>query len=271
MPEKFLEEARVISNRAFAPDLWSLCLDAPRLAAATAPGQFVQLPTGDEAHLLRRPVSVYQADASAGTIELLYQVLGDGTRLISGWQEGERYPVLGPLGTSWPVPATTRRALLIGGGIGTAPLALLAQRLKAPADPGVSVCMIQAAPTAERLVARELFEPLVDRWLCATDDGSAGARGLITGPLAQLLEQDGSWDVAYVCGPEVMQVPVAELCAAHGITCYVSLERRMACGIGVCLGCVVKTTGGLQRVCLNGPIFNAEEVCWDDNVASRVH
>ena len=269
MPTKFLEDARILSNTTFAPDLWSLRLAAPRMATAIRPGQFVKIDLNESGHILRRPLSVYQADPEAGEIELLYQVVGSGTRLMPQWQPGEVRSLLGPLGLDWPVPEGTHRALLIGGGIGTAPLALLAQQLKG-SDPVVDVTMIQAAQTAERLVARDFFERTVDAWFCATDDGSAGAKGLITAPLEDLLATQ-SFDVAYVCGPEVMQVPVARLCAQHQLRCYVSLERRMACGIGACAGCVVKTTGGLKGVCLLGPIFDAEEVCWDDNIASRVH
>jgi len=268
VPAKFLENARVLRNRSFAPGLYSLRLKAPRIAAAAEPGQFVQLELGCGAHVLRRPISLYQTMPSSGEMDLLYQVVGAGTQQMSTWREGEERSVLGPLGTSWPAPADAKRVLLIGGGIGTAPLAMLAQHFWA--DHSVQVTMIQAAQTADRLVARDLFEPLVNQWLCATDDGSAGAKGLITEPLAQLLETE-RFDVAYVCGPEVMQVPVVKLCEAHKLRCYVSLERRMACGIGACLGCVVNTTAGQQKVCQVGPIFDAKEVCWDDNIASRVH
>jgi len=299
---KFLEEARVITNRMVAPGIWSMRLTAPRLAEAAAPGQFVQVQLGDSGHALRRPISIYQADTGRGEIRLLYQTVGVGTRLMATWQADRRCSLLGPLGVSWPVPEDAHRMLLIGGGIGTAPLAMLTQQLKTRI--ATHVTMIQAAQTAERLVARDFFEPLVDTWICATDDGSEGARGLITGPLVTLLESTvrqepaaaaepeqepeqeqepepeqtpeqeqapapERFDVAYVCGPEVMQIPVAQLCADYGLRCYVSLERRMACGIGACLGCVVKTKSGLQKVCQTGPIFNAEEVCWNDNVASR--
>ena len=268
MGEKFLENARVISNRMVAPGIWSLRLVAPHLAESTLPGQFVHIHLGDSGHPLRRPISVYQADPGRGEIRLLYQTVGAGTRLLTTWQQDRRCSILGPLGMSWPTPENSRRALVIGGGIGVAPLAMLVQQLKT--HPAMWVTMIQSAQTAERLVARDFFEPLVDTWICATDDGSEGVHGLITQPLEVLLA-DQDFDVAYVCGPEVMQVPVTRICAKHQLRCYVSLERRMACGIGACLGCVVKTKSGLQKVCQTGPIYDAEEVCWDDNVSSRVH
>ncbi|MCL2324606.1 MAG: dihydroorotate dehydrogenase electron transfer subunit [Actinomycetia bacterium] len=267
MPSKFLEDAQVLGNERFAPDLWSLTLYAPRIAEAIAPGQFVSLALGDSARLLRRPLSVFQSDAAEGTIELLYQVVGEGTGLMASWQEDEIRSLLGPLGNTWPIAEGVQTALLVGGGIGTAPLALLALELR---KRGVVVTMLQAAQTAERLVARGFFEDTVAAWICATDDGSAGTQGLITTPLAELLDRE-DFDVAYICGPEVMQTAVAALCAQHALRCYVSLERRMACGIGACAGCVVTTTQGLKGVCAAGPIFDAKEVCWDDNIASRVH
>jgi len=251
-----------------APDIWSIRLVAPHLAETTLPGQFVHIHLGDSGHPLRRPISVYQADPGRGEIRLLYQTVGAGTRLMATWQLDRRCSLLGPLGMSWPIPEDIHRVLLIGGGIGVAPLAMLALQLKT--RPAMRVTMVQAAQTAERLVARDFFEPLVDTWTCATDDGSEGVQGLITQPLEELLAAQ-EFDVAYVCGPEVMQAPVARLCSQHELSCYVSLERRMACGIGACLGCVVKTKSGLQKVCQTGPIYNAEEVCWDDNVSSRVH
>lgn len=268
MTDKYLENARVVSNRNVAPDFWTLRLAAPHLASIALPGQFVLVQLGDSGRPLRRPMSIYQADANRGEIRLLYQAVGAGTRLMTTWLADRRVSVLGPLGTTWPILPEARRILLIGGGIGTAPLAMLAQQLQI--NPGIQVTMIQAAQSAERLVGRDFFEPLVDTWICATDDGSAGVKGLVTVPLEDKLSSE-EFDVAYVCGPEVMLVATAAICARHKLKCYVSLERRMACGLGACLGCVITTKTGLQKVCQTGPVFDAEEVCWDENIASRVH
>jgi dihydroorotate dehydrogenase electron transfer subunit len=136
---------------------------------------------------------------------------------------------------------------------------MLAERL---AERGVAVSVAQGAPTADRLVARGLFERVARAVRVATDDGSAGERGLVTVAVAELLAAE-RFDVAYTCGPEAMQRAVASMLADAEIPCQVSLERLMACGIGACLSCVVSTTSGLKRACVDGPVFNAEEVVWD--------
>jgi dihydroorotate dehydrogenase electron transfer subunit len=163
-----------------------------------------------------------------------------------------------------------KHALIVAGGIGSAPLALLTQRLQAAKT---RVTMVQAARTEELLIASDFFEGLVDDYVVATDDGSRGHEGLITKPLQSVLaDPDNSFDCAYICGPEVMQEACAKLCLdADIMATYVSLERLMACGVGACLSCVVPTVAGLKRVCADGPIFNATEVNWEDAKGSRVH
>ncbi len=267
--QRLLEEARLLDNHELAPTLWSMTLEAPRIAEAVVPGQFVQVKVGGDEFTLRRPISVYQADVRQGTLALLYQVVGRGTESLSRRQpeQGQCVSLIGPLGNGWPVPKEPARALLIGGGVGVAPLALLAQRLK---EAGHTVTCIQAAQTAERLVARAVFEKLCDTWRCATDDGTAGVKGLVTLLLAEVLETE-TFDVAYVCGPEVMTAAVADLAARYNLKLYVSLERLMACGIGACLGCVIPTRSGQQKVCYAGPVFAAQEVIWDELKASRIH
>jgi dihydroorotate dehydrogenase electron transfer subunit len=174
---------------------------------------------------------------------------------------------IGPLGTGWSVPDGTAHALLVAGGLGAAPLGMLAERLAAR---GVAVSIAQGAPTAERLVARELFESVARRVEVATDDGSAGEQGLVTVVIGRLLAQDRP-DVVYVCGPEAMARAVAAQSAEARVPCQVSLERLMACGVGACLSCVVTTTAGRKRACVDGPVFDAGEVCWDGSEVPPRH
>ena len=136
---------------------------------------------------------------------------------------------------------------------------MLAERLS---ERGIAVAVAQGAPTAERLVARDLFERVARIVEVSTDDGSAGERGFVTAPLERLLKAE-RFDVAYTCGPEAMQRAVAGMLARAEVPCQVSLERLMACGIGACLSCVVSTRSGLRRACVDGPVFDAEEVLWD--------
>ena len=225
----------------------------------TKPGQFVHLRVASGSDImLRRPFSIHRAYGER--VEILYQVLGRGTLSLAEKQPGdESMDLVGPLGHGWRVPDSAAHVLLVAGGLGAAPLGMLAEQL---AERGVAVVVAQGAPTADRLVARELYERVARRVEIATDDGSAGERGFVTGPVERLLAET-RFDMVCTCGPEAMQRIVAAQSAAAGVACQVSLERLMACGIGACLSCVVTTVDGLRRACVDGPVFDAEEVCWD--------
>jgi len=253
-----LERVEVVRNERMAEGVGLLVLRAPRIAASVEPGQFVHLRIEAGADfILRRPFSVHRA--GDGLIEILYQVLGRGTRVMAEKKTGDVMDAVGPLGHGWPLPAGTAHALLVAGGLGAAPLGMLAERLAAA---GVAVSVAQGAPTASRLVARELFESVARRVEYATDDGSTGERGFVTVVSERLLREDRP-DIVYVCGPEVMSRAVVAQAHSAGVACQVSLERLMACGIGACLSCVVTTRDGRKRACVDGPVFDAEEVCWD--------
>jgi dihydroorotate dehydrogenase electron transfer subunit len=144
---------------------------------------------------------------------------------------------------------------------------MLAERL---AKRGVAVTVAQGAPTADRLVARALFEREARVVEVATDDGTAGEHGLVTVTVQRLLLTE-RFDIAYACGPEAMERAVAGMLAQAGVRCQVSLERLMACGIGACLSCVVSTRTGLKRACVDGPVFDAEEVLWDESQIPPKH
>ena len=253
-----LERVTVLANDRVATGVGLLILHAPRVAARVEPGQFVHLRIARGADfLLRRPFSVYLAGGER--IEILYQVLGKGTRALAARAPGDEMDVIGPLGRGWTVPDGAAHALLVAGGLGAAPMGMLVARL---ADRGVAASMALGAPTKERLVALDVFEAHARRVLVATDDGSAGERGFVTAPTERLLAEDRP-DVVYACGPEVMERAVARMAADAGVPCQVSLERLMACGIGACLSCVVATRSGQKRACCDGPVFDAEEVLWN--------
>jgi dihydroorotate dehydrogenase electron transfer subunit len=253
-----LENVEVIRNERVAEGVGLLVLRSPRIASQVESGQFVHLriETGTD-YLLRRPFSVHRT--AGERIEILYQVLGRGTRAMALLGPRDLMDAVGPLGSGWRVPAEASHALLVAGGLGAAPLGMLAERLAAR---GIAVSVALGAPTSERLVARDLFESVARRVQVSTDDGSAGETGFVTAVSSRLLAEDRP-DVVYVCGPEVMARAVATQAADAGVPCQVSLERLMACGIGACLSCVVTTTEGRKRACVDGPVFDAEEVCWD--------
>lgn len=262
-----LERVRVLSNDRVAEGVGLIVLEAPRCAQAVQPGQFVHLRVATGADIiLRRPFSVHRATDER--IEILYQVLGAGTLRLAEKPAGDTsMDLVGPLGNGWRIPEAAAHALLVAGGLGAAPLGMLAEKL---AQRGVAVTVAQGAPTASRLVARELFERVARRVEVATDDGSAGERGFVTGPVERLLAS-GTFDVVYTCGPEIMERRVAGLAVGAGVACQVSLERLMACGIGACLSCVVSTRDGLRRACVDGPVFDAEEVVWDASQTPPKH
>ncbi len=253
-----LEIVEVVANDRVTEGVGLLVFEAPRVAAAVRPGQFVHLRVASgRDFILRRPFSVHRR--SGTRIEILYQVLGIGTRAMSLLEPGDMCDVIGPLGTGWTVSSGLEHVLFVTGGLGAAPMGMLAEELS---QHGTAITVAMGAPSADRLVARELFEDLARRVEIATDDGTAGWHGFVTLVSQELLSAE-HYDRVYCCGPEAMQHIVAAQCRDAAVECEVSLERLMACGIGACLSCVVTTTAGLKRACVDGPVFNAADVVWD--------
>ena len=252
-----LERVTVVANDRVSEGVGLLQLDAPRIASSVHAGQFIHLRIATGADfILRRPFAVHRRNGEA--IEVLYRVLGRGTRELESRRAGEVMDAIGPLGRGWE-PGEVSRALLVAGGIGAAPLGMLAEDLAAR---GVAVSVALGAPSEERLVARGLFEQVARRVGVVTEDGSVGERGLVTALTERWLKQE-TFDVVCACGPEGMSRAVAGQSRSARVPCLVSLERLMACGVGACLSCVVSTTHGLKKACKHGPVFDAEEVVWD--------
>lgn len=265
-PRPALERVRVLLNERIAEGVGSIILECPETAAKVLPGQFVHLRIAEGAEfILRRPFSVNRVVGQA--IQIIYQVVGMGTRALTGIETGEVLDLIGPIGHGWEVPEGAAHALVVAGGLGAAPMGMLVEEL---AERGVAVTYVCGAPTAERLLARELFDATCRRTVYATDDGSFGTHGFVT-ELSQRAIADDRPDVVYACGPEVMQRIVAGQAAAAGIPCQVSLERLMGCGIGACLSCVVSTVNGRKRACVDGPVFDAAELLWDATETRGVH
>ncbi len=259
------EKAPVLSNRQVGPNLHLMEVRSPEVAAAAQPGQFVHVRVpGMEAHILRRPLGIYACDAEAGTFDMLYQVVGFGTDRMTSLGPGAELEVIGPIGRGWHVPEGARRALIVGGGVGAAPLYMLACGLSRA---GVAVTAVLGSQTSAMLVFNERYEQALGASpLCSTDDGSFGHAGfctpLVEQALAEAQEAGEPFDYLAVCGPEPLMRIVASMAAEAGVPCEVSMERRMACGVGACLSCVVDTVGGKRRACVDGPVFPAEEVVW---------
>ena len=220
---------------------------------------------GMDDHVLRRPFSVYARDAEAGVLEILYQVVGFGSARMTELAAGaEGVELIGPVGRAWQPPAEAKRALLVGGGVGAAPLFMLCEAL---VKNGVRTDVVLGAQTETALACRGRYEALLaEPPRCATDDGSFGREGFCTSLVQEAIEEAARAGEPYgyvaVCGPEPLMKIVAGMADDADIFCELSMERRMACGIGACLSCVVDTVEGKKRACVDGPVFKAQEVVW---------
>lgn len=264
MTRKVEENGQVFFNVEVAQGIFHMSVQALSIARMALPGQFVEVRVMDEpsVQFLRMPFAVFDVNPTTGAVDICYQVLGDGTQQLSTVREGALVSLVGPIGNGWSIPADTTRALLAGGGVGTPALKLLADEL---ADRGVGFDVVVGSTTAERLCCLEQFEGSLNhvdgQLLVATDDGSAGTKGFVSTVTDELFDAR-EYDYVAVCGPPLMERSVVLPALERGIACEVSMERMMACGIGACLGCVVETTKGLRRCCVDGPVFDAKEVVW---------
>ncbi|MBI4705311.1 MAG: dihydroorotate dehydrogenase electron transfer subunit [Deltaproteobacteria bacterium] len=233
------------------------------------PGQFVMVRPADwpVAPLLPRPMSLLGGGAEP---RLLVKVVGEGTRRMAGAQAGERFALLGPLGRPWPWPKPGSAPLLVAGGVGLAPLLFLARELaRQPEAAGAGQPRARAlygGRTAADLPLADELGAIAELGL-ATEDGSRGTRGLVTAlldPALADIARAGLRPMIYACGPQAMMAAVARLAAERALSCQVSLEARMACGCGCCLGCAVpRAAGGYLYACADGPCVDAAQVGWD--------
>lgn len=247
--------ARIRSVSEPAPRTRLLWLEAPGMPGPAAPGQFVMVRCGEGPEpLLRRPLSIHGAD-SRGGLALLFEAVGRGTSWLADRAPGDLVDVIGPLGNGFTIPDGCREMLLVAGGIGIAPLAYLAETAAAA---GRTVRLLQGARTASRLcpLPAGLPEAAVVR---LTDDGSCGGKGLVTDLLNEFAARA---DAVFACGPAAMYRAMADLECLRGKPVQLSLEERMACGLGACYGCTVKTKGGPRQVCRDGPVFEMSGILW---------
>jgi len=255
---------KILSNKKVRGDYFKMAVCAPGIAQKAGPGQFVHLRCQNSVEpLLRRPFSFHHL--SRNNFEILYKVVGRGTNLLAKRRKGDKIDVLGPLGngfttTRYTLHATRSKIILAAGGMGVAPLLALAEKL---ADRKKIVVLLGAKTKGSVLCAGD-FKKLSVKLQIATDDGSQGYRGFVTGLLKKLLRttNDERRTTIYACGPKAMLKEIAQISRRFRMSAYASLEEDMACGVGACLGCAVKTTAGYKRVCKDGPVFNLQEIKW---------
>ena len=260
MSEKTREICTVVSQESIGAGIYSMWIQTDRIAADAKPGQFVSLYTNDKSKILPRPISLCEIDKENGRLHLVYRVTGQGTGTdeFSQMKAGDTIPVLGPLGNGFPVEkAEGKKVFLMGGGIGVPPILELAKQMKCEKK------QIIAGYRGCHTFLREEFEAAGTLYI-ATEDGSVGTKGNV---MDAIRENALEADVIYACGPTPMLRAIKKYAEENGIECYISLEERMACGIGACLACVCKSREkdahsnvNNKRICKDGPVFLSTEV-----------
>ena len=251
--EKVKLTAKVVSQEALTDDICSMWIQADEIAKAAKPGQFISVYTKDKSKVLPRPISLCEIDKEQGRLRIVYRVVGAGTKEFSAYQAGDDIEIMGPLGNGFPLKE--KKAFLIGGGIGIPPMLELAKNLNCEKQ--------MVLGYRDVLFLNDEFEQY-GRVYAATEDGSAGTKGNV---IDAIRENGLDAEIIYACGPTPMLRALKAYAAEHGMECWLSLEEKMACGIGACLACVCKSKDidehsqvHNKRICKDGPVFAAEEV-----------
>ncbi len=246
---------KVIDNKELCQNMYEIVVECPEIAQNAKAGQFLHIKAGEGLDpLLRRPISISRIYRDKGQISLVYQVIGKGTKSIAALKPGEAIDIMGPLGNGFPV-FTGKKCAVVGGGMGVAPLLELADN--------IAKCDAYIGFRCETFKLDE-FKSACKEVFVATEDGSMGSRGYVTG----LLKDISKYDIVYTCGPKLMMKKVKELCKNSRVQCFVSIEERMGCGIGACLVCACRIKEGdtwhYKKACTDGPVFEAGEVDFND-------
>jgi len=269
---KYHIKSPIIKNQKIAPELFELILKAPEIAKTCKPGQFVQIKVTDDLNpLLPRPFSLSSADTKTDCIAVIYKIIGKGTQILSQRRKGEMLTVTGPLGNSFWIEPDVKHVALIAGGTGIGPILFLAKTLRNSAitkkNPNYQLSIINyhifaflGARSKNLLCGYEQLKNYCEQIFCSTDDGSCGHQGFVT----DLIEdkcQKLKIDQIIAVGPIPMMKKVVRIAQKLQIPSLISLEERMACGFGICMGCAIKLTDGKYHLaCCDGPVFKGEDV-----------
>lgn len=257
MAGKYREQAAVLSQEQIADQIFSMWLKTEQIAKEAVPGQFISVYSNDLGRMLPRPISICETDKEKGALRIVYRVAGKGTEEFSCCKAGDTLDILGPLGNGFPLERCPegKKAFLIGGGIGIPPMVQLSKELQGEVQ-------VVAGYRDELFLTEELKAN--GTLYLATEDGSAGTKGNV---LDCIRENGLTADVIYACGPTPMLRAIKSYAEEHRIDCWISMEERMACGIGACLACVCKSKEiddhskvHNKRICKEGPVFHAQDV-----------
>ncbi|MBI5415865.1 MAG: dihydroorotate dehydrogenase electron transfer subunit [Candidatus Omnitrophica bacterium] len=255
---------KVVSNKKLCPRFYRLCFDAPAIVRKVQPGQFVHIRTDEGLEpFFRRPFSVCRAKKH---VEILYEVVGPGTKLLSLKKKGDPLDVLGPVGRPFDMPpAGIKRVVMIAGGIGVAPFLILSDMIKRRERFKTVPCemiLLYGGRTKGHVFNMKEFKANGCQVHVATDDGTAGARGRVD-KLFSKINPDPRTTFIYTCGPKPMMAAVQRFARRHKIRGQAACEEVMACALGACLGCSIRTTKGFRTVCYDGPVFDLNEIIFD--------
>ncbi|MDD5067407.1 MAG: dihydroorotate dehydrogenase electron transfer subunit [bacterium] len=260
----------IISRKEFSSRYISLSFFAPAISRSVMPGQFVMVKIPGERFFLRRPFSVCRT--ARDSFDIVFKVVGAGTEKLGQMKKGDILNIIGPLGNGYPFmthdPKQGIPFVLIAGGTGIASLYFLARCLKPGRGKVSSPVVFLGARNRKELIFRPELIKMGYEVLTATDDGSAGRKGFVTDLFSSWLHSPKGFrpSVIYSCGPRLMLKKTAKIAEEENVPCFISMEEKMACGIGVCMGCAVKTSDKKEeykRACKEGPVFRAEEIEWD--------
>jgi len=263
---------RITFNNQLGPHHLHMAVRLPVKFPDPIPGQFVMIrPTRNAGPLLSRPLSIYnyERDQNQVILEFLYRVVGRGTELLSQLTPAAEVNILGPLGRGFRIEKTRSHRILLAGGMGVAPISFLAHYLKGQVGGKHELKICLGAKSCAEIIGIERIKVMQGFLNIATDDGSMGSCGPVTDLLPNITQGcDPRKTIIYACGPMAMLKTLAEQLAPTGIPCQASIEERMACGVGACLGCAVAVKNRRKEieqksVCKDGPVFNIEDICWD--------
>lgn len=254
----YQEQCEILENKPVAADHYKISFSCKNVSKNAVPGQFVQIRVSDSiSPLLRRPFSFHKIHKDS--FEILYHVVGYGTKILSERKKGEKLDIIGPLGNGFKM-IKGKTAVLIAGGCGSAPLYALEEKLK---KMKIESHFFLGATTENLLLCQSDLTKIGTKLYVSTDDGSCGEKCTVGALYSSHLDRiPAKKSVIYACGPKAMLRAVCEIALEKKIPAQISLEEHMACGVGACLGCVVNTTAGYKRVCKDGPVFDSKELLW---------
>jgi dihydroorotate dehydrogenase electron transfer subunit len=272
--------SKILFNTEVSPGYYRMGLDCPEIASGAVPGQFIMVRVSNQWDpLLRRPFAIHrvkrantkgESTGSYSQAEVLYKVVGKGTEIMSEMKEDDEIDLLGPMGKGYRIDTDIRTAILVGGGIGVAPILSLAENIILQCSELKSLLLLLGGKGRDDVLCVEEFEKLGVEVRAATEDGSLGQQGVVVDLLLDYLKSrdysPGSSTHCFACGPDTMLREVSKITGEKSIPCQLSLEARMACAVGACLGCVVKTKAGgnvYKKVCKDGPVFDSNDIIWE--------